>query len=122
MSLAKIAILVPKLHKQTIDGKLEWEQTDREGAFQTSFPNSSIRISVRPSESLLSFQNDYVISIYNSSGILIESASDVDIKNELDNSYNLMKEMHETARGYALGVEQALDSIISELSKDDIPF
>jgi hypothetical protein len=125
MSLSKLAIIIEKIHEQTISGKLEWEQTEKNGVFQVSFPNYSIRMSSHPSTESDDTQ-DYIISIYDSNGLLLESASDLELIEQIPGNgaaYRIMKEIYESAKGYALGVEQALDSIISELTpKDNLPF
>ena len=68
-----------------------------------------------------------MMAIYNDKGILIDELSDtdVDVKEYFggpDQSYNYFSETFKTAKEYAVGLEQALDSIIQSLEdKDDIP-
>ena len=124
MSIAKIATVIMKLLEATRDGKVEWEQTEKEGVFQTSYPDFSIRIYTQPTrEATVENALDYALEIYNSKGTIIESATDMDLLNQMESPFKLMAELYDSARGYALGLEQALDSIIETLSKkDDIPF
>lgn len=117
MRYEKIAKLVRKLHEKTIDGKLEWEQTDKRGVFQTSFPDYTIRISMQLEES----GEYYYVSIYDSQGILVEQVNDVGLEGDIPDSFKLMKEMYEFARRKALGVDKALDDILSQL-EEDLPF
>jgi O-succinylbenzoate synthase len=118
MEYKKIAKLVVSLHQKTIDGKLNWEQTDKRGIFQLSLPNYAIRFWMRSKGEQAA---DYIISIYDSEGNLVEQASDVDLKNDLSKSYEIMKGMYELARRKAMGVDKALDDIISQL-EEDLPF
>ena len=124
MNIIKIATIVNKLCESTRGGNIEWNQTEKEDVFETSYPDFAMRLSTRPKKDreAPSGAIDYVISIYNSSGILMESASDIELNNAMDNAYETLSSLYNTARGYALGTEQILDSIISTLDKDDIPF
>lgn len=96
MEYKKIAELVRKLFQKTIDGKLEWEQTDKKGVFQTSFPNYTIRFSMKPRGQ---DSQDYYISIYDSDGNLVEEVNDLQLEDQMQGSYVLMKEMYEATRG-----------------------
>ena len=108
-------LLFQKIEKLTLSGNLEWELTEKDNVFQTSFPNFSLRIYRQA--------DDYVISIFNSEGVLFESATDPQLSDFIGDSFNRMRALHEAARGYSLGVEQALDEILTELDKkDDIQF
>lgn len=121
MSVAKIAQIVSKLVSATKDGKITWEETETEDVFQVSYPNYSIRLSIEPSQTEIDTY-DVVISIYNEIGKKLESATDVDLKDELSNSYGDMKALYDSAKGYSLGIEQTLDKILSDLTSQDIPF
>lgn len=124
MSIEKIATIVNKLQLSTKKGSLQWEKTEKEAVYEVAFPNFTIRLSSQPTEEEVADIGDvdYVISIYDSSGTSVESASDIDLKPVLDQSYKILKEIYQSAKGYALGTEQTLDSIISTLDEDDIPF
>lgn len=107
--------LLEKIEKLTLSGALDWETTEHEYTYQTSFPNFSLRIF--PDE------NDYVISILNYQGIILESATDRDLSSFLSDAFIKMKLIYESARGSALGTDKAIDEILTELDKkDDIPF
>ncbi len=124
MSIQKTGSIVRRLEKLTEQGKLEWEPTEKEDVFQVSFPSFSVRLSKKPSQTEEGV--DYIVSIYNSDGTLLESESDVNLRevlNEPGESYKTMKRLYDSARGYALGIEQALDNVIATLGEeDDIPF
>ena len=109
-----MSLLFKKIEKLTLSGKLDWVPTEKYDVFQTSFPNFSLRIYPQA--------DDYVISIFNSEGVELESATDEELSNFLNESYSKMRSLHAAARGYSLGVEQALDEILTELDeKDNLP-
>jgi len=110
--------IIEKVKEMTEAGKIEWEPTEKDDAFQASFADFTIRILLIPTRHAAE-GNDVVFEIYNSNGNLVESADDVDMGAYYSDSYADMNEFYDTARGYALGVEQTLDSIIETLKKKD---
>ena len=118
MSYKKIGTIIQSLHEKTISGAITWEETEVDGTYQVSFPNYSVRIfSIKSST-----DNDYFIQIINEFGKVLDEVSDIDLKDIIDNPYKLMKEIHNSARRQALGVEDALDAILSNLDDLGIPF
>ena len=126
MSLAKMTQIVEKLISATNKGRINWEEAEVEDVFQVSYSTYSIRIAETPSVTDPGPDTfDIVISIYNKEGKRIESVNDVQLKDAITNAYLQMKELYDSAKGYALGTEQTLDSIITDLSEagpEDIPF
>jgi hypothetical protein len=115
MSYQKIADLIFKLHEKTVLGKVKWETTTTEGVYQAVFAGYSIRISKYP--------EDIVLQIYNEDGELIEEVNDSEVnKVSPYTAWTLMLNLYETARRVAMGTEEALDSIMSILDDDGIPF
>lgn len=112
MSYPKIARLVEALLTQTENGSLQWEQTEKSDTFQASFPRYSVRLFMRYANE---FEVDYVLQILNELGDIVEEVSDPDLKDVLDSAYKKMRELHETARRSAMGVESALDEILDFL-------
>lgn len=121
MSIAKIATIVKKLQRATKKGAIQWEQTEKEDIFEAAFTDFSIRLSTQPAKDPEAGPGDidYVISIYNSSGTMIESASDFDLQDVMDEAFEILDEIYDAAKGYALGTEQTLDSIISTLDEKE---
>ena len=123
MSYPKLGILVDRLHRQTLKGEVEWEETAKVGVYQAPFGDHTVQI-----HSFLSQEDgeDYVfITILNSSGLQIESFHDGEVRSFMPNdnsAYDAMKEILDTAKRHVLGTDKALDSIISILDKDEIPF
>ncbi len=104
--------LLNRLHRLTSMGKIEWELTETDETFQTSFLNYSVRIFPQGS--------DYRLSVLNSEGIVVETVNDPGLFEVSDTAYADLKGLHELARSYALGGEQALDEIINALDENDI--
>ena len=113
MSYQKIILVIQKLIDKTSAGEIGWEETELENVYQAVFPEYSVRIWPRG--------EDFVLGIFNAQGALIEEVSDVALKDELSDSYRIMKDLYLSARRAAMGVDQALDEILSSLEekKDD---
>jgi hypothetical protein len=108
--------LLRRLHAKTAQGQVQWEGTAKEGMFQSSFPNYVVRISVDSRGE--GSAPDYFLTIRNAAGRVVESTSDVAIDQGMNGppqAFPLMKELHDMARRQALGVDKALDSLLSEL-------
>lgn len=125
MSYEKVGKLIRSLHANTKAGSITWEETERHGTYQVSFPNYTIRLSNRVNPyNPYDGDTDYVIQIINGDGDVVDEVSDVDVKDIVDNSYNVMKDLHDMARRQAFGVEKALDEILNDLNSfnnDNIP-
>ena len=107
--------LMQRLYAKTAAGQVQWERTANEDVFQSSFPSYVVRVSVEPSSNPEA--PDYFLTIRDEHGRVIESTSDVAILQAIPESkaFTLMKELHDMARRQALGVDKALDSLLSEL-------
>ncbi len=111
----KLWKLVQLLDERTEANTVAWEAIPNKKAFQTAFPNSAVRITEVDTEE----SPDYVISVFNESGTLIERASDVDIGTAIPNtkSFAKMADLYKRARRGALGVDRALDHLLESLSE-----
>lgn len=123
MADEKVVKLIRGLRKQTLAGKVAWEATDREGVFQVSYPNYSIRISVKEAAG----GDDIWLTIINDIGDVVESVSDVTIKNSMPSAFSVMSNIYSEARRVAMGVNAAIDEILYDMGIDDeeeedIPF
>lgn len=115
MSYPKIAKLVEVLLTQTAKGSLgslQWAPTENSDMFQASFPRYSIRLYP---QSINSFDVDYVLQILNELGEIVEEVTDRDLKDVLESPYEKLRDLHESARRSAMGVESALDEILDFL-------
>ncbi|MBA5706809.1 hypothetical protein DT037_06925 [Pseudomonas fulva] len=121
MSTHKIAVILDKLIEKTAAGELGWQSTERRDVYQVSFPHYSIRMQRIDKD----FEEDFVVQIINKDGNILESFNDTEVKIFYSNAFSRMKELHSAARRKAMGVEDALDELLKELTKDDlddIPF
>lgn len=120
MSYPQMVYLVQKLYGRTDDGSVEWGETEIEGVFQATFLEYIVCLSMQSPDGHVPGSEDYVLSILNAHGLKIEEVSDVDLAEDLADSYEVMKHLYKAARRKAMGVDQALDSILSSLGQDDI--
>lgn len=112
MSDEKIIEIIKRIYNKTNEGLIEWEPTERSIDYQVSFSNYSIRMSIATRSD---GDYDYIIKIINDYGDIIEEVNDEDIANSLPDSYEIMKSIYELARRKAMGVDNALDSILKDL-------
>jgi hypothetical protein len=108
--------LLQRLHAKTAEGQVQWELTASENVFQSPFSNYVVRIVLKPSPNS-GESPDYFLNIKGADGKIVESASDVAIEEAISGSkaFALMKQLHDMARRQVLGVDEALDSLLSEL-------
>jgi len=67
---------------------------------------------------------DFFLEVWDDEGEIVEVISDSDFHSLIGsdispNAYSIMKELFETARRKAMGVESALEKILSELEADE---
>jgi len=131
----KTAKMIDRLADRTSEGKVNWEQTADERIFQVAFPNYSVTISSERTSN--DPEPEYVVSILNDSGLLVEQVTADDLEEYVSETYShsiersgayankLLEKLYENARGHAMGVGRAVDQILGELGEDDssdIPF
>ena len=113
--------LADAIIEKTAEDKIEWKETFDESAFEASLKEYTIKISMD-----VDFNSDvnYLISILNKDGKLIEVFSDEDLdKNGKHDYYCALRDAYELIRRKTKGIEKALDDILDELKSDDeIPF
>ena len=119
MSDARLIKMIRLLQQRTDDKKISWEETIHDNTYQSAFPTYTIQIGQYPNEDSFGKTIDYFIRILDEYNKVIEEATDVDLKNEVEYSYNIMGNLYRSARRQAMGVDKALDSILSELESDD---
>ena len=110
----KLITVIKQLHKKTLAGKIFWEATVEADVYQASFPGSTIKIFPQGA--------DYVVMIYNDEGVLIEEVNDTDFDPDDfgdEDPYAFLDELYSMARRRALGVDEALDSLLDELEAED---
>lgn len=124
MSYEKLYRLVEGISAKTETGNVDWETTINEGVYQTSLSNYSIQI--RSENSYNSSDEDYILTILDAQGNVIEEVSDVslnqnkDANNRSHNNYFMMfKNLYGSARRQALGVEKVIDTLLDQFANDE---
>lgn len=117
----KLVELVSRIEKKTISDSLTWEPTADAHEFQTTLGNFVVRIGEQFDPSDVD-NPDYVIRIIDNMGNVLESATNGELfkitpegKIENRHPYEVMKSIFRKAKRQALGVDKAIDSILSEL-------
>jgi hypothetical protein len=121
MTHDKLVTLLQKLEERTSASDIEWERTAYENRFQTTVGGYTLSLS--QSESEVPDSYDYVLRIHAADGAIVEAISDEEIHQSVPSfsAYKSMGNIFRGARRSAMGVEQAVDSIIQGLD-DLIPF
>jgi len=116
MADAKLVLLIQKMMDKTATGQLHWEVAAQKDGFQVSFTDYSVILSGRASRGMPG-NLEYVLSVYNSQGQLIDEVGDEDLKpaDLPPNPYNQMKAMYNSARRIALGVDAAINKLLEEI-------
>jgi hypothetical protein len=123
MTEEKLIQLVEKIESQTRAGNLNWEGTATDNEFQATLGNFVLRVARHVSSD---GSADFIINFVDKGGSDLESLSDIQLAKIARkaggygvNAYDLMESIFKNAKRTALGVEKALDDILSEL--DDLP-
>ena len=121
MADSKYWTLIQRLHSGTLKRKITWEPTSQDGVFQASFPGYSVLISESAPDHDKPLQ---YLKIVNADGELIEAVNDEQIRPDSpeDSAFVLMTDTYNSARSQAMGIDKALDSILSNLAKGDDEF
>jgi hypothetical protein len=121
MAEDKLVTLARRLHKQTKAGSVEWEKTGEDGVFEADFAGYAVQLS-----EVVEDEPIYFVRIYNRDEVLLEEFSDEDLTEVLNRTsptepsvmFELMAETYRKARRAAMGVDKAVDSIISALGAE----
>ncbi len=111
----RIIKIIQLLHGKSKSGEIHWTETSDDYAFSTSFVSNSIEIKQQYDHDAEEY--DYILTIYNSDGRVVSQNIDNDLNRDFPNDevFRLMRETFESARNDALGIAEALDSILGEL-------
>ena len=113
---AKLWQLVRRLAEKTAEGAVVWEATADKNTYQTSFPENGVRISEVQRRDL---DPRILVEVLDGNGNVIEGSYDVDIvpTDGRPEALRTIKDLYTTIRRRALGVDSALDNLLSELEK-----
>ena len=116
MAYQKMAEFIWGLIHGTEQGKLLWDETEKEDVYQLAFPEYTVRVYEDYPEG-----GDYPIiflSIHNDKGVQIERVSESGFS-EYEHGASWLPNLYEAARRRAMGVEDALDKLLASLPKDE---
>jgi hypothetical protein len=120
MALTKPKRLVKALFDKTQTGSVDWHESAAADTFQVSFKDHSVQIAMRKGRDELM---DYVISVLNEEGTVVDRFSDEELDTEDDGTikgrgwYALMLELYNLALRHARGADKALNAILDELGE-----
>lgn len=117
----KLAKIIVKLLERTKAGSVPWEETGKQEVFQAAFPGYTIQVFSRENENDPDVL-DYVVRIVNEEGNVLEEVADPELSDVMEKPLETMKELYAVARRSALGVDEALNRILSSLEEKDVPF
>jgi hypothetical protein len=117
MSYPKLVKLIELLAVRSKEGRVRWKEAGDSGVYHTTFPEYEVRLSSSDISLEPTDNRDYHLEIYDSEGTLIEQMTDQDL--DIEDSYDLMRDLYETARRSAMGVHQAIDHILASLEEDE---
>ena len=111
----KIHALVQKLIERTNQGKVNWEPTANAGTFQAAFPSYSVHI-FKHKNFDYDQTEDYFITLHDQEGEMIDEISDNQLKDTgFENAYQRVAHLYNEARRKAMGVNQVIDDLLSQL-------
>lgn len=114
--LDKWARVAERVAHKTLNGDLRWEDTEREGVYQTSFPEYTIRISKQKPTSTPSRAREIVITLHNDWGKPIGEITEEEY-NQSGHSPELLHDMYRAAEQEALRLEASLDDVLKYLEQ-----
>jgi hypothetical protein len=118
MANDKLIRLVQLISQKTESGELKWEETAQENTFQVAFPKYVVQIALIPDEQMYA---TYSLRILNDRNVVIEEVTPDSLNpyepKSYEDSKRIFRELYEAARRQALGVEQALDTLLQKLQE-----
>ncbi len=125
MTEQKLWELIKKICHQTQEGKITWDATVSKNRFQTAFPKFTVEIGEYETSGQYGEESmDYRLTINDESGKALESISDVDVQTKITptlppgRAFATMRDLYNNARRRALGVDAAIDALLSSLEED----
>ena len=110
-----IETLLKKLKDKTLKGKAFWSKSSGENEFMLMFSNATIIVDIWYNNFYETFSAS--LKILNKDGDEIENFSY--LKNDFQEEYNKIAELHEIVQNKYLKKDDTLNSIFSELNDDD---
>ena len=115
--------VLKQLRQYTIEGKLEWEETEQENQYRVDFPGASVEIEkgTRAKYRDRKFPSAVIIiRFFNSNGQLVDEFDEFDFLDfEFTHSKSLLAEIYGMARHTAMHADQMMDHILNFFDEID---
>src|SRR6185369_5590188 len=100
--------LINELHQATLDGRVKWAETAKEGVFRVGLGDGLVRIQTASDD-----EDNYCVMavLLNSQGRVVDDL----VVWVNDENYSLLKEIYDKARSSALHIDEVVDSMLSDL-------
>jgi hypothetical protein len=115
----KMAELLNVLATKTGQGDVEWQDTADPDKFLAAFPSYTVEVKLWLP--LGEGSEAYALQLNDAHGKVIDEITDSDLPGSSGPPPARLRVLFESARARARGVNEAVDSIIGELTKDDPP-
>ena len=141
MANPKIIDLIKVLAYNTSEGKIAWKKSTEEGVFNATLKDYSVQVSTSLGwdEMAEAEYTAYLVRLFDSDGELIAEFTPSNFeRGDLDDRYpySTFEDLYGNARSIAMGIDKAVDAILSQLPPlpppphlqlsptpdDDIPF
>jgi hypothetical protein len=116
----KIEQLILTLADKSKAGKLQWEKTATDGVFQVASSAYSVQLQRRQTER---DAYEFGLRILDQDGMMIDEVWDAQLDYPYAGGpwYTRLEDLYTLARRRAMGVDSAIDRIISSLTEGDMP-
>lgn len=112
----RLALLVRLLEEKTQQSTVFWEATGQEGKYRAAFGTFAVTVHKRLQAMDEKAQEDVVVGIEGEEGKQLDAFTDLEIESSLSDAYERMVRIYQLARRQALGVDEAIESIIAQLN------
>ena len=100
--------LISELYQATLDGRVRWEETAKEGVFRVGLGDGLVRI-----HSGMDDENNFCVSIYllNNQDRVVDELR----RWEGGDDYSMLLDLYQHARSSALHIDEVVESMLSDL-------
>jgi hypothetical protein len=118
MTESKLLELLSRIESKTMKGEMKWEATAEQEQFQTILANVILRIDLER----VDFEHVPTLTLVNKDGVVMESIQGAMLRDASSRAYNdewlparQLANIHKFARRQALGLDKAIDDLLSQL-------
>lgn len=100
--------LINELHQATLDGRVRWEETAKEGVFRVGLGDGLVRIQAGSDD-----ENNFCVKVVllNSQGRVVDEL----VVWDSNGDYNQLLDLYEKARYSALRIDEVVNGMLSDL-------